>query len=468
MNTRPLTREEFRDALHKGLGRAVQHVRSANPSEVRDELLYACLHNVAHDPQLESSRAPWLVKMIQLSGEVNFYRREIFKSYFNTPDGRFATWDNLQLFQIMCQFAIHGDTEAREEMYRVFDWQFTREEFTGWPYAVDEILETDGVSGLIFIVDRMGCCIRDEQYVYLSPHYVQKAEELLGAEVVRKTLREEAKRNEFVRIFLEHPKTQKDAEDEPQRETKEQRRERILAEYSLPYMVDSFLKDDFSRYKDNERFVDDPYGFLRSVQKFSVVGEFANEEDLHYALDKIISTDDPLRQVTLLRTFYQRPLPRMDEKLLDMLDSENENLAWAVGIVLSDESHPAIREKGLEILKADPPKKNWFEAITGAQGSFQREDVELLENSLLTKTIPHEYDLESAGIGLRHIYKRFPGEHFKTIYLWLYEHGPCSFCREEIVETLLENHWATPELIEECRDDASEEIRELVAALETG
>jgi hypothetical protein len=42
-----LSNEEFHDALCKGLGRAVQHVRCSDPTEVREELLNAARHCLA-------------------------------------------------------------------------------------------------------------------------------------------------------------------------------------------------------------------------------------------------------------------------------------------------------------------------------------------------------------------------------------------------------------------------------------
>jgi len=452
----PLTREEFQDTLKKGLGRAVQHVKNSPPESVREDLLYACLHNVACDPLTECSRAPWLYEMIRLSGEMEFYKQEIFDTYFKSSNEPLATWDSRQLFQLLGQFFIHGDPQAGEEVYRIFDWQCTNEKFHGYvySYAVDEIIEADGIAGLIHIIDRLGHCIHNEEYVYLSPHLLVNAEEKFGLEAVKQALQIEATRNEFVRLYLEHPETQANEENDAKDETDEQRQERMREEYPLRNYVDSFLAGDYSHFKNDEQR-------LKYRHQFSIAGTWANEEDLDYAFDKMISTDNPLRKTILLMTFYYRPFPRMEASLLELLDSEYEYLAWTVGVVFSQSSHALIREKSLKALESNPPQKNWFLGFKWAENSFQREDVPLLETSLLTKKIPNDHDLEIAGIHLKSIYKRLPGEHFKTIFLWLYEHNPCSYCREEIVEILIENHWITPEILEECRNDCDSDTREL-------
>ncbi|MGL6197068.1 MAG: hypothetical protein ACRC2T_19830, partial [Thermoguttaceae bacterium] len=69
-----LTREEFQNALKKGLGRAVQHVRESAPSDVRDDLLHASLNCLVRDAQCECGRAPWLMKMFNITGEPDFYQ----------------------------------------------------------------------------------------------------------------------------------------------------------------------------------------------------------------------------------------------------------------------------------------------------------------------------------------------------------------------------------------------------------
>jgi len=40
----PLNREQFNEALKKGLGRALRHVRAYGEGEFREDILYACLH----------------------------------------------------------------------------------------------------------------------------------------------------------------------------------------------------------------------------------------------------------------------------------------------------------------------------------------------------------------------------------------------------------------------------------------
>jgi len=471
---RQLTREEFQEALKKGLGRAVQHVRCSPPEMVREDLLHACLNSLAYDQQLEGSRAPWLFFMLELTGDMDYYGPRIFERYFSLVQDRIRNNDQLQLFCLICEFAENGSENAKAEVYRFFDRQFD-EDYDGWFYGNHTIIAMDKISGLLYVLERFGRYIKEnlkdnkddsfeDGLSYISCT-IECAEEQFGKSEVQTALKTEAKRNEFIKIFLEHMEAyrerDKTRELERQDKTKEQHQERMREEYPLRNYVDSFLADDFARYKDDDQFIESPYHFLLRKERFTTAGRWAEEEDINYALDKILLTDDLLRKTILLRTFYYRPLPRVETQLLDLLDLDNDYLTWAVGRVLSETSHPLIREKALETLKSDPPKKNWLDGIIWAKNSFLCEDVKLLETLLLTKTIPEHVDLETVGHCLRDIYEHFPGDHFKTIFLWLYEHGPCSFCRERVVKTLIDNHWDTPEILEECLDDCNSDIREL-------
>ena len=65
--------EEFHEALQKGLGRAYLYVNKYGDSQVRDSILYYCLHNPSYDAQCEEERAEWLISLIDLTENQDFY-----------------------------------------------------------------------------------------------------------------------------------------------------------------------------------------------------------------------------------------------------------------------------------------------------------------------------------------------------------------------------------------------------------
>ncbi|MEM7591251.1 MAG: hypothetical protein AAF383_06995 [Cyanobacteria bacterium P01_A01_bin.83] len=76
----------FSDILQKGLGRTFDYVKNQNRLKIREDLLNACLHNLAYDPQCESSRAEWLFELICLTGDSDYYREKIFQAFSPTED----------------------------------------------------------------------------------------------------------------------------------------------------------------------------------------------------------------------------------------------------------------------------------------------------------------------------------------------------------------------------------------------
>ena len=121
-----LTREQFRDALRKGLGRAAIHVRLHGDEDVRDDLLEACLRDVAIDAQCEGNRGEWLYSIIELTKDVGFYRDPVLRALADLHPDRDTTWTASQLFAIAANFAEDGYSEARQIIYEVFDRQLYR------------------------------------------------------------------------------------------------------------------------------------------------------------------------------------------------------------------------------------------------------------------------------------------------------------------------------------------------------
>src|ERR1700722_18280702 len=68
------TMTDFESWLQKGLGRAAMILTKHDGGTYRGPLLHACTHNSTYDPQCEDGRAPYLLDLIKLSGEPDYYR----------------------------------------------------------------------------------------------------------------------------------------------------------------------------------------------------------------------------------------------------------------------------------------------------------------------------------------------------------------------------------------------------------
>ena len=80
--------DQQRDALRKGLGRAVQW---ASVGCLADEpLLDACLKDQRHDMQIDGCRAKWLWQIIELLDARDRFRAPIFHALYLLADARSA------------------------------------------------------------------------------------------------------------------------------------------------------------------------------------------------------------------------------------------------------------------------------------------------------------------------------------------------------------------------------------------
>lgn len=60
--------DEFARIIEASLGRAVRMARHHRSAVYREAILNACLHNTVFDPQVEDSKAVYLLDLIRSSG----------------------------------------------------------------------------------------------------------------------------------------------------------------------------------------------------------------------------------------------------------------------------------------------------------------------------------------------------------------------------------------------------------------
>lgn len=139
--------------------------------------------------------------------------------------------------------------------------------------------------------------------------------------------------------------------------------------------------------------------------------------------------------------------------LLDLSKSDHERLKAKACRALSFFKDERIRELGLERLK------NGFDpdALELVIDNFKEEDEELVSGFL--ESIPITSDDESNWHGIVSAINKRQGNISLSILKWVYESSLCSWCREAVVEDMLEV-WTFPEEYkEEVKWDANLDIR---------
>ena len=179
-----LTPDEFRNALAKGQGRAVRHVRESSAEAVRDALLDACVCCKTYDTQCEGFRADWLYQMIELTGEMEFYRKQILNVISNNRDA--DSYDLWQLYYLVNEFAKRGDAECRTVLYREFDLLVDDNNIGG----ADALVKLDGIPGLLHVLEIAGRRIRNGDDLWWEVSYhIEESEEKFGKNTVRDAIR---------------------------------------------------------------------------------------------------------------------------------------------------------------------------------------------------------------------------------------------------------------------------------------
>ena len=464
----PLVPMPFEDALRKGLGRAAQFVRELPQQVVRENLLPACLESWVYDAQCEPARVPWLFRLIELSGEPEFYRKPILEALEITPKSveavNWSWWDGYQLVELAVHFAKQGDAEARDAVYRKYDMAM---QIDGWGYN-DMLIEMDGMPGLLCTLEKQadGLCDEENETAKVDSHdclvYLTTLEENMGKEQARAAVQKEAEVNPLVQTFLERALSKEKSYDVPERddayyEAAAERRRCEFREQSPFYEMVSLIPEIAQK---EVKETDNWFIALSPSMRYGGLGLYAEPDELEHVFDKFMKTDHPKEQFVYLRIFGRVPLPRIESKVLSLLASANHNMRFVATQALSNSSDNQIREKAFAMLTTRPRVADWHFGFDLLEKNCTAEDIPLLEHIISEGGFRDDYILHSVGISLRTIIENQPHPDWKNILLWLYEVDPCSYCRNNFVDQLVENGVASRILLEECLEDASEDTRD--------
>ena len=456
VNMDNLTPEQFHDSLRKGLGRAVQHVRNSQPEAVRDALANACTEYLGMNLQDEGSRVPWLFRMIEATGELNFYRQKVVEAVEQIPDDPNAPETFNELFGFLAEFAARGDGEVLEIMRRRF---YSARVLYEPHFGFDDLFRFDGIDALLRFMRKDWIRIADEE-LWASDDEIKIAEEQLGKEVVQAALEEASRNDESIRLYLERIRQQqitKEAEKAARDSTKKVKT--VLP--SLRELIDD-MKNDWPTETEwtHESFRD---VFWSRRNRFTHAGRFYAKptlEELEYAYQKLLETNDPGWQYCLLGVFTHETMPRFDPRLFALLfDTPYGYIRWAAGEAFSRVTDPAIRDRGLELIAKE---QDWHYGIGLLEKNFQTGDELLLQEKL--DSLPPDIDpddLHAIGQAILDLARANPDAHLESLLLWVYEKTYCPPCRYSAVKCIIQRNAAPQYLIEECLDDSYQYTREL-------
>lgn len=419
--------EGFRHAVSLGLGRAVLHVSEQGGRSFVEVILDACLHTKARDPQVEGSRAQYMLDIVRRASDPSFYTRRILDALSEEADG----WDALQRFQIASLLAQMGNDQARQRMIEAFERQSGSSMQDAF---AEEFISLDGVPGLLFAVERIGRGLRADSERWVDDYLLSLAQDSFGAEAVSNSITERAKTDANVSAYVEAVNANR----------------LLRAEYRSP---------------DPSSFT---YAQIRSMIEGGKTvpllphwGVIADAADLTLAADDLTREVGSARLVSYLCIFRKRAFPLGCDHLLRLASLPDVPVARHALIALENVSDDKVRELAITLVEARSPHRGY--AVGLLTNNFREGDHELVKAWCNDEGDPEI--LNSFDRGFRTFFMIHPNDPIEgQILTGLYDREPCSHCRYAIVKRLLQLERFPEELRIESAYDSDLQTRALVNA----
>jgi hypothetical protein len=413
----------FRESIKAGLGRGILYARDHDVRAFRDVILDSCLHCYSADPQTEGTRAGYMLELVNLLPDRQFYCEEVLNSLPHSGDD----WDAVQRFHFATYMAFDGDEDAKRVAYQSFDPGPRK----GEAIAID-FLRMDGVKGLIFAASKIGALLMSNPEEVDEGWLWSQAVEICGEDKVSAALAEAGSSDPRVEAYR-----------------------RAVA--ASAQRGSSNSKEITGLSYDNLR---PRIAGLRGF-RLSSWGKQASADDFERAARGLAATTAPEDQIQHLRIFSRRQFPLDPALLLTLSTSNNADVAYAATVALSNIRHPSVRAEAFRLASNRLAGHEW--AITMLDQNWEPNDHQIVLNWFereLDRDTRHRME---SGIEAFWEHHPDPASEPRMLYS-LYEKGTCSFCRESVVKRLIELDSLSDSLRAECAHDASDEIRELVGA----
>lgn len=412
---------EFNQWLQKGLGRAVLHLRTHDPAPYREAVLYACTHDLTYDPQCEGNREIYLLDLINCAADQDFFRNGFLEALRSPPKDP-ERFDLGQTIELARNFAEKGDDEMKQAMYRaVADAGFERE-----PLYYEDLIKLDGLPALLIAAEHIPNYLHEDNLWQVNS-LVTALQDRDGVKAANDAIRRAEQESPLLAQMLE--------------------RSRLYMSRFEP--------------REDQKRLDYPAVKEITTEKSGAMlagwGRTATEEELHAAASDLIAETDESRLLAYLRIFWFQRFPGPIARLLELVDSNDIQVARFSGKVLSQLTDPAIRGLALRLLDTPGRQGDGVELLLN---NYKPGDFQLIETCLGE---PMQVDdLHSVEIGVRNLASAHHSPEAERSLLLLYENGPCSLCRGGVVEELIALGCFPDWMREECRYDSDTDTRKLV------
>ncbi len=408
---------EFYDAVRKGLGRAVLHLQSRDPTPYVGIIEEACLRSLG-DHFLGESRTPqYLIDLINHSGCKGRIQERLIQALPESNGSREA-WHRLEI--VAC-FAKEGDLAAKESVYQSCLNPPTDE----YPaFGTEEIIEIDGKDGLGWLIENVSPRV-DKGDAYMVKDWLDPFFEDEPVQAV---------------LFLQGIGSDN--------------AKRCIELYESSLVTKPYNPDRKPRtFADLIRLLDNP---KENRSKILAWARVATKADVRKAANLLESDLHPQWRTGLLQVFRRLLYPLDPEWLIYHWGKADEETEVLFLTALSNIEHPKVRSVALDLLTSPVPRVDAFGLM---RNNYQTGDVQLLLR--LANQLDDEDDAHEVALCTHHILDKRKPEDLGPLLEWIYHHNPCSLCREGAVRRLIAENSASREVLEECLFDCVEDSREM-------
>lgn len=413
-------RRQFLSAIKRGTGEAFLIVREHPEIDFTNEIKLGALRNFAYDGQCEPERASYIFGLMQHCSRSEAIKNAVIDALATENSD---TWTLTHLFAITKLFAAAGDTSAHEAIYRRF--MNNPIEGSDW-VGYQEILEVDGLNGLIYIAEAYGKMLETKPGSWTDDMIVKHYQTINPGIDVWEQLEKESKQNSHILSFLAHIKDSAEA-------------------VALPATQQPNYADI------TEEIVSTPFFSIKRIAMLT-------ENELQIIATRFENEKNYTRKERLLSIFRQHPYPLNSDYILNIVITKTGRLRDCAIEALSKLESNNIRTYAINQLKSGKQP----ELYAGILAANFREGDETLLSAIATR-IRSDHKIESLTQAYIDIFKRNRSERSSEPLSILYRKTRCGICRHSIVKLMIENNCLPEQIKKEIVFDCNEKTRVLMS-----
>lgn len=415
----------FFQSLQCGTGEAFLLLKQNPQIDFSALILKGAMNNYAIDSQSEGSRARYIFRLILASAQKDKIIRAVLSAL---QAEKYHDGGLYQMCDLAAKFYKAGYLEAKTALYARFEKSVLEEDYD--LCGEDQIIELDGMDGLLKVADVKGRLLRQDPAEWEDGRGVDQFRKRNRKTDVYRVLESAGKENPCIQAYLDAI-----------RKNKRERKEAPKTRTPYPKTIQEAIRMG--------RWV-----FIHSKNVLALT-----EDEVLQLAHEFLTEKDPKKKEMYLRVFSHRKFPLDYQPIFRIVKGRNspktsltEYAARALTFFRSDD----IRQFALHSIRT---KRNPHDYLFLLTGNYEEGDEQLLTE--VVSRSDHFDFIHSLAEGLIEIYSTNPNPLCKAPLELMYRKMNCGIHREDIIQILIQNGALSPALWRELPHDSYTGVRAL-------